>query len=124
MLFLILSATLSKNFPQADATEIEGKMRNRLKLIRIMSLVLSQAANTGELQTQLFTSIKLIRIMSPVLSQAANTGELQTQLFTSISKEAHELKEISQYLKEQFLAIDSKIDILLKREEQRLSSKC
>ena len=60
--------------------------------------------------------------MSPVLSQAANTGELQTQLFTSISQEVHELKEISRYLKEQFLAIDSKIDVLLKREEQRLSS--
>ena len=39
MLFLILSATLSKNFPQADATEIEGKMRNRLKLIRRQNYV-------------------------------------------------------------------------------------
>ena len=57
--------------------------------------------------------------MSPVLPPAASDNILQPQLITSISHEVHELKKISQFLKDQVCAIDNKIDILLKKEEER-----
>ena len=68
------------------------------------------------------TGLHSYSLMSPVLSVATGNDELQTQLVTSISHEVHELKQISQLLKEQVSAIDSKIEILLKRAEQRSSS--
>ena len=62
--------------------------------------------------------------MSPVLSVATGNNELHTctQLVTSISHEVHELKQISQLLKEQVSAIDIKIEMLLKKEEQKYST--
>ena len=61
-------------------------------------------------------------LMSPVLPTATGNDELQTQLVTSISHEVHELKQISQLLKDQVSAIESKIDLLLKKEEIQRSS--
>ena len=60
--------------------------------------------------------------MSPVLPPAVKNVDLQMQVVTSISHEIHELKKKSQLLTEQVIAINGKIDTLLKMKTKELQT--